>query len=91
MNTEKLSNESQNPALNKGAVMGSTSFLFPQIVMEKREIELPDEEIEDLKNMCLDEKTDWIWSKMTEQEQNWTQGKEWVKSAIDAGYCGFRF
>ena len=91
MNTENLSNENETPILRIGAVMGSVSFLFPQIVMEKREIELSIEEIEDLKNMCLDEKTDWIWSKMTEQEQTWTQGKEWVKSAIDVGYCGFRF
>jgi len=76
--------------LKQNAVINSVSFLFPQIVIKRREIELTENEIEDLKNMCLDEKTDWIWSKMTEQEQNWTQGKEWVKSAIDAGYCGFR-
>lgn len=90
MKNENL-NEAENPALQQGDVMGSASFSFPQIVMEQRDIELTQDEIEDLKNMCLDEKTDWIWSKMTEQEQNWTQGKEWVKSAIDAGYCGFRF
>lgn len=81
--------EKQNDA--KLPVMGSVSFSFPQIVMEKRDIELTQDEIEDLKNMSLDEQTNWIWSKMSEQEQNWTQGKEWVKSAIDAGYCGFRF
>lgn len=84
-------NEPQKPQLNIAAVMGSVSFLFPQIVVDKREVELTEDEIEDLKNMCLDEKADWIWSRMTEQEQNWTQGKEWVKSAIDAGYCGFHF
>ena len=91
MNTDKTSLENENQPSCLGAVMGSASFLFPQIVMEQREIELTQDEIEALKNMCLDEQTDWIWSKMTEQEQNWTQGKEWVKSAIDAGYCGFRF
>ena len=34
MNTEKLSNEAETPALNNGAVMGSASFLFPQILYE---------------------------------------------------------
>ena len=35
-----------------------------------------------------DEKADFILSQMTEQEQQWTQGKKWVESAIDVGYCG---
>lgn len=87
MNTEITNKKAENQA----AVMVSASFLFPQIVMEKREVLLTEDEIENLKDMSLDEQTDWIWDKMTEQEQSWTEGKKWVSSAIDAGYCGFRF
>jgi len=87
MNTE-ITNEK---AEKQADVMVSASFLFPQIVMEKREVSLTEDEIDNLKNMSLDEQTDWIWDKMTEQEQSWTEGKKWVSSAIDVGYCGFRF
>lgn len=71
--------------------METITFSFPQIVMERREIELTIDEIDDLKHLSIDEQTDWIWSKMSDQEQSWTEGKDWVKGAIDMGYCGFIF
>ena len=69
--------------------MKKVKISFPQIVVEQREIEVTEEQFEDLtEHSSDDEKADFIWSKMTEQEQQWTQGKKWVESAIDVGYCG---
>ena len=70
-------------------IMKTIKISFPQIIMEHKEVEVTEEQFEDLINHCSDdEKTGFIWSQMTEQEKQWTQGKKWVESAIDAGYCG---
>ena len=69
--------------------MKKVKISFPQIVVEQREIEVTEEQYEDLTEYSSDdEKADFIWSQMTEQEQQWTQGKKWVESEIDVGYCG---
>lgn len=69
--------------------MKKVKISFPQIVVEQREVEVTDEQFEDLtQHYCDNEKTDFIWDQMTDQEQQWTQGKKWVESAIDMGYCG---
>ena len=69
--------------------MKKVTISFPQIVIERREVEVTEEQFEELTENSGDiEKTDFIWSQMTEQEQQWTQGKKWVESAVDCGYCG---
>lgn len=69
--------------------MKKVTISFPQIVVERREVEVTDEQFEDLtQHSCDSEKADFIWNNMTEQEQQWTQGKKWLEGAIDAGYCG---
>jgi DNA-binding transcriptional regulator GbsR (MarR family) len=69
--------------------MKKVKISFPQIVVEQREIEVTEEQYEDLtEHSSDDEKTNFIWSQMTDQEKQWTQGKKWVKNAIYVGYCG---
>lgn len=69
--------------------MKKVKISFPQIVVEHREVEVTEEQFEDLTEHSSDnEKVDFIWSQMTEQEQDCTQGKKWVEGAVDCGYCG---
>lgn len=68
-----------------------TIIKFPQLVIESREIEATETEIELFKTMDIDEQSEFIWSRMTELERNCTHGIEWLKSAIDNGYAGFVF
>jgi len=62
---------------------------FPQIVFERKEIAVTERQFEELtEHSCESEKAEFIWKNMTEQEQQWTNGKQQLKSAIDCGYCG---
>jgi hypothetical protein len=69
--------------------MKKIKILFPQIVIEQREVEVTEEQYDVL---MLDNigVTDFVWKNMTEQEQQWTNGEKWVASAIDCGYAGLR-
>lgn len=64
-------------------------ILFPQIVIESKEIEVDEDKFETLyeHHEGVDK---FVWDNMTEQEQQWTQGQKWVSSAIEEGYAGVR-
>lgn len=67
-------------------------ILFPQIVVEQREVEVTEEQFDKLMNYSTDsEKADFIWAEMTDQEQQWTNGKSWLEAGIDVGYSGLLF
>jgi len=64
---------------------------FPQIVIEEKIIEVTEDQHEELLQHSSDiEKTDFIWENMTQQEQDWTNGKNSIESAVDVGYCGIK-
>ena len=81
----------ENPALSKMAVSGSYNIkiVFPQIVFETKIISVSKEKYEDLMLHHID-REDFLWDNLTENEQNWTNGKKWVESSMDAGYSGLR-
>jgi hypothetical protein len=62
---------------------------FPQIVFESKEIEVSEEIAESLLYHNEDVGK-FVWDNMTEQEQGWTEGQKWVRSAIEEGYAGVR-
>lgn len=69
--------------------MKKINILFPQITIEQREVEVT-EEIYDKLMLDREGVTDFIWNNMTEQEQQWTEGKKWIENAIDCDYAGLR-
>ncbi len=60
---------------------------FPQIVIESKEVEVSEEKYEELVNEDLKKQADFVWQNMTEQEQDWSNGKKWIEDAMDVGYC----
>ncbi len=68
--------------------MKKVTIKFPQIVIESKEIEVSGYKLEEIMNFCEEERVDFIWENMTEQEQQWTNGKKWIAAAVDADYCG---
>jgi hypothetical protein len=63
------------------------TILFPQIVVETKEVEIPDNTSID--ELLIDE-TDFVWNNLTEQEKNWSGGKKNLDGAIEVGYCGIK-
>lgn len=64
-------------------------ILFPQIVIESKEIEVSEDQFENLFEH-RENVAEFVWANMDEQEQTWTQGKKWVSHAIEEGYAGVR-
>jgi hypothetical protein len=69
--------------------MKKIKILFPQIIIEQKEVEVTEEKYDTLIYDNVDV-VDFIWDNMTEQEQQWTNGKQWIESAIDCGYAGLK-
>ena len=63
-------------------------IVFPQIVIERREIEISNEQFDDVTNFCTEEVSDFIWSKMTDLEKEHTLGEKMMKSFVDDHLCG---
>ena len=65
---------------------------FPQIVIEHKEVEVTPEQAEELlQHSNISERAGFIWSNMTDKEQQWTpNGIRSVESAIDLGYCSIK-
>lgn len=64
-------------------------IVFPQIIFETKIVEVSKEKYEDLMEHHID-REDFIWNNLTENEQNWTNGKKWIESSLEAGYAGLR-
>lgn len=63
---------------------------FPQIYIESKTIEVPDEQGEEILNSCNDETANFIFDNLTELEQNCTYGVEMLRGAISSGYCAVK-
>jgi hypothetical protein len=70
--------------------MKKITISFPQIVFERRTIEVTEDKHEEILNGCLDEKVEFIWDNMTGLEKQWSQGIEALSSAVDIEYCGVK-
>lgn len=68
--------------------MRTIKIQFPQIVTETKEIEVSEIDYENIESMSIEEKAQFIWDNISEQEQQWTEGKKWIENAIECGYSG---
>jgi hypothetical protein len=64
---------------------------YPQIIIESKEIAVNSVGKRYCEEMSLQEKADFIWYNMSQMEKNNSQGYNWLKSAIEEGYCGIAF
>lgn len=57
---------------------------FPQIVMERKKVEIFEEELDYLMESGSEsEQNDFIWRKMTDLEKQHTLGKAWMESITE--------
>jgi len=69
--------------------MKTVEILFPQIVIEKKLIEVSDEDFEKLVEDRIDVDK-FIWENMTEQEKSWSEGQKWIDRYIENCGCGVK-
>jgi hypothetical protein len=70
--------------------MKTITIRYPQIVIDTKEVSVEDEKFEELSNSSLHDITDFIWENLTEDERDWSTGKESMMNAIEVGYAGIR-
>lgn len=72
----------------KFKIMVSIIVQFPQIVIENKVIEVTEAQAENLlEHSSDDERAKFVWSKLTDQEQNWTFGEQMLEGAFECGYA----
>jgi hypothetical protein len=64
---------------------------YPQIVIFTKDLELSEEEYEAVKNLSSDERAEFIWSNMREDEQNsCPNGKKGIKNGLHVNYAAIK-
>lgn len=61
----------------------TVTIFYPQIVIERKEVEITEEQLEDFENSGVYDQAAFIWNELTELEQNHTHGEKWLTDAVD--------
>ena len=67
--------------------MKKVMIIFPQIVMEAKEIEVTDSQFDTLAGATKQQLQTYIWNNMTGRERENSGGKETVNSLVWSGAC----
>lgn len=62
-------------------------ILFPQIVIDSKEFEMPNEKYEEITNSNISDQIKFIWDNMTERDRECTQGAKWMEDFAEVGLC----
>lgn len=66
--------------------MAKIEIAFPQVVLYRREIEVDDDLAESIvKNGTDAEKAEFIFNRITESEQEHTEGEQWITKLMEFG------